>query len=286
MANKEELIRVFFDTYDWCRSTEKLRRSIKKSQGKTMIYRPETELELPQRKREAAGTVTVTEERSFEAAMRLHRQYPQDKIAVLNFASATHPGGGVRAGSSAQEESLCRCSTLYPLLNTQELKEGFYQIHKDSGDCRYSDTCIYTPNVVICKTDAILPERLPEGDWVMTDVLTCAAPNLNRVYQPGRNPDTAESLQISSEELYEIHISRARRILTVAALHEIDCFVSGAFGCGAFRNDPAIVAGAWKKVLPEFDGYFRELVFAVYCGRQKNNFLTFREILGKGRECC
>lgn len=33
--------------------------------------------------------------------------------AILNFASAKYPGGGVRHGSIAQEEDICRNSTLY-----------------------------------------------------------------------------------------------------------------------------------------------------------------------------
>ena len=38
------------------------------------------------------------------------RQY--ENALVMNFANAHNPGGGFLLGATAQEESLCRCSTL------------------------------------------------------------------------------------------------------------------------------------------------------------------------------
>ena len=65
-----------------------------------------------------------------------------------------------------------------------------------------------------------------------------------------------------------------------------ECFLMtlatvGAFGCGAFQNDPKVVAEAYKKVLEEFDGVFREVHFAVYCSpRDTANYDAFKKVLG------
>ena len=66
--------------------------------------------------------VSVTGDRSYQAAMRLHKDNPGAKIAVMNFANAFHAGGGVAKGCSAQEECLCRTSTLYPLARSRSAR--------------------------------------------------------------------------------------------------------------------------------------------------------------------
>ena len=73
---------------------------------------------------------------------------------------------------------------------------------------------------------------------------------------------------------------RGRRILAAAAANEADVLVLGAFGCGAFRNPPEIVAKAYRELLPEFDGSFERVEFAVYCTPQaRGNYETFARAL-------
>ena len=136
------------------------------------------------------------------------------KVAVHNFASATNPGGGVVWGSSAQEESLCRCSTLYPVLNQKSLLTNYYDFHRSRQNPLYTDRCIYTPSVKVIKSDTDYPERLDSNRFFDVDVITCAAPNLRHA-EP-----------VSDAELERLHLQRGRRILDVAVENKIDCFVA------------------------------------------------------------
>ena len=40
---------------------------------------------------------------------------------------------------------------------------------------RYTDACIYVPDIKIIKTDTDVPQRLPENKWQTVDVICCAA---------------------------------------------------------------------------------------------------------------
>jgi uncharacterized protein (TIGR02452 family) len=85
---------------------------------------------------------------------------------------------------------------------------------------------------------------------------------------------------ISPDELRLLHEQRARRILTVAAQNKADVLILGAFGCGAFRNDPMVVAQAYNDVLAEFSHHFRTIEFAVYCRpHDDSNYRAFKEII-------
>ena len=214
--------------------------------------------------------IIVSKKRSFEAA----RNYSNYPTCVLNFASATNPGGGVVWGSTAQEECLCRCSTLYANLTSQKVWELFYEAHREQHNQLYNDDCIYTPDVVVFKTDTRDPQLMHPDDWWDVNVITCAAPNL----RPDRNGNM--QVRISNQELYDLHVKRMRRILNIAAIKENAVVILGAYGCGAFRNPPGIVASALRHVVEEFHYHFRVIEFAVYCSpRDAQNYQVFQQIL-------
>lgn len=214
---------------------------------------------------EEPARVTVSGKRTFEAASA-HRG---EHVCVLNFASSTHPGGGVASGASAQEEALCRCSTLYPTLDTPEMMNRFYRPHRRYCDSLYNDDIIYSPAVTVFKTDSSDPVRLPEEEWYETDVLTCAAPNLRGL------PELDEEHRRGYENIMR---HRVRRIFEVAAQENAEVLILGAFGCGAFRNPPDIIARVFREVTEEYRHTFRAIEYAVYCKDfESENFRIFRE---------
>ena len=70
---------------------------------------------------------------------------------------------------------------------------------------------------------------------------------------------------IAPDELRKLHYQRAKHILSIAASNKADVVVLGAFGCGAFANDPRIVADAIFKAVGEYKNIFDEIEFAVFC---------------------
>ena len=215
--------------------------------------------------------IKVTRNRTFKAVKKLRDSgLKNEKIVVLNFASATTPGGGVLFGSSAQEESLCRVSTLYNSLISHKVKI-YYEMNKHCKNRYYTDWMIYTPEVVVFRNDDFeTMNMLPIEEWYDCNVITCPAPNMRQQRMKNQfNPD--DNIGIippnATSEYKKIMKNRIRRILATAERMGNTHVILGAYGCGAFRNDPAIVSQLFKEVIiDEGFGYLFEYIeFAIYC---------------------
>jgi uncharacterized protein (TIGR02452 family) len=216
--------------------------SIEAAVAGTRLYLPGQEVPVPPPRTAGRLVTEVTNETSISAARRLGAD-----AACLVFASARKPGGGFLSGAQAQEESIARSSALYPC---QQAAGEFYEFHRHQKDLRYSDRIIYSPGVPVFRADdgALLDE--PHA----VSFLTAAAPNLGAIMTS--QPQAAAGVP-------GVLASRTERVLAVAAAHGHRKLVLGAWGCGVFRNDPAVVAAVFAAALAQARQRFDHVVFAV-----------------------
>lgn len=202
--------------------------------------------------------------------------------AVLNMASLYHPGGGVLQGSGAQEEELCRRSTLAISLYQFSLPGGRYgdladmvrvkrRAERYPMDNTYGG--IYSPDITFFRGTR-------EEGYVLLDepfkaaVISVASLN----YNPKHGHNTLDNGNIPEADK-PILKEKIRTILRIGALKGHDSLVLGALGCGAFCTPPAQMARLFHQVLDEqeFEGRFRKIVFAIIDSPSSNNFKPFQK---------
>ena len=82
------------------------------------------------------------------------------------------------------------------------------------------------------------------------------------------------------KDLLVLHEKRLRRILEVALSEGCDTIILGAFGCGAFQNNPEVVALANRNVIKDYLHAFKNIEFAVYCSpHDERNFKIFERVM-------
>ncbi len=259
--------RVMTDTLKRCTEPGPLLDAVMASAEKEYIVYQEGTVETsPQEKTVKPNPdmkVLVSTKRTFEAA----RDYKDSgkKICCLNFANNHHIGGAPWS-AGAQEECLCRTSTLYPCLKAKE--EDYYQRHTQQWidhqiDEMGNDDLIYIPDVVVFKSDVSAPELLTEDQWFKTDIITSAAPVLDWQYDKNRYTSLMER--------------RIKRILDVAEKEGVQVLILGAFGCGAFHNPPEIVSQLFNKMIRNYS--FETVEFAVYCRGDDTNYQVFKDTI-------
>ena len=190
--------------------------------------------------------------------------------ALLNFASAGHPGGGVETGARAQEETICRRSTLTRSIYTFDASFASKYGYNHSPGNNYplgnlDFSAIYSPAVTVFKEG--LECTLMENPYQVA-VIICAALNLNGRYALKLTPDGH-----LPQRAKEITANKVRTIFRIALMHGHDSLVLGAFGCGAFKNPPAEIAKLFHEVMeePEFKNKYRLITFSIIDDHNSNN---------------
>ena len=96
MDRRSNNIAIFQDSMDLIKANQKLQQAVQFSIQNQKLYVPSQAITLPEPGKSPCKTI-VSSKRSFEAASAYAKAGKQ--ACVLNFASATNPGGGVTRGS-------------------------------------------------------------------------------------------------------------------------------------------------------------------------------------------
>lgn len=152
---------------------------------------------------------------ALEAAEALSLEHESQPL-VLDFASGSNPGGGAKSNQQGtQEEDMCRRSSLLATLEQQE-----YPLPTGG---------LYAPDVCVFRGPGVSGYPLiAKPFWV--SVLACEMPNCGDM-GPKERAFVAQKI---------------RQVLHVALQQGHSAVVLGAWGCGAFGNDPKIMASVFK----------------------------------------
>ena len=224
---------------------------VKRSINATVSYPPDHQLQESMTGNYSTR-ITIENTTTLEAAHRLILE--GYRPAVLNFASATHPGGGFLGGARAQEEYLARSSALYACIKDNAM----YAFHRSRRDPLYTDFAIYSPDVPVFRHDdgSLIDEPYTVG------IITCPAVNAGKV-EPGRREEIGPAMWL-----------RIKKVLSIGLKHSHDSIVLGAWGCGAFGNGGRQIAGLFHRAFErDFQGSYRRVVFAILDGSRDRRYI-------------
>lgn len=185
-------------------------------------------------------------------------------VVALNMCHHSSVGGRFTLMKGSQEESVFRNTSLFvslwPHRKERELRLFSYSKifpRTTSFFPLSSAGCIYSPNVVAIRQIghdcARSGEFINSSLWYPFSMISTAAQDLRPLRDGPFNYDQTRE--------------RLRSVLWVAQDNGHTALVLGAFGCGAFLNDPKIICGIYSDLLrSEFRGVFRVVVFAIIKG--------------------
>ena len=201
-------------------------------------------------------TVTVVDQDAVAVILERGRGRAQfTDLAVLDFASFTHPGGGYDRGSLAQEEALCTESFLYNVLSRN--KDWYGENRRRNINCNlYRDRALVVPAVRFAR----------DKTHAYADVIVAAAPNADRA---------RSEYNVKPDALERAMRNRIRLVLAIADQLGHDKLILGAYGCGVFGWDPEAVAAMFRDELASGGHVAREVIFAIPRVRYNENLEVF-----------
>lgn len=281
----DDNISIFNDTIMKCKENITYKAAVEMSKRNQMVVLENEIIDVLDNHFDKEAEIKISHESTIEAATK----YKGMRTCVLNFASATTPGGGVTIGSNGQEESLCRLSTLYPCLVDAGVENRFYIPHREGLDNIHNDDLIYTPNVLVIKEENASNIMNDVKEPFYIDVISMAAPNFRKPEEYiGGSCYIKKYRVVDEDEILTIFEKRIRRLLEFAKSKKEEVLILGAFGCGAYRNSPRIVATAFKNIIKEYIFDFKIIEFAIYSSNisKKSNYGVFQQTFEKDKLKC
>ncbi len=169
---------------------------------------------------------------------------------LVDSASMKHAGGGVRNGSTAQEEALCRQSNLIMAIDQLD----FPLFNKTHG--------VYIPTVTFFKQGADY-KYAPLAEPKTIDVVM--------LFSRPRNVFKDE------DECYEYHVATFKSLIAFSNKYNAEYIILPPIGSGVFKNDPHTIAEALKDVLAEYQLVTVKDVY-IACYTKQENYDAYQDV--------
>lgn len=204
-------------------------------------------------------------------------------FAVLNFANAHYPGGGVKRGAGAQEENIFRRTDCYDSIPVSDCltatKDRYTQKMVSLLEAENGVVYIDMQRLRVCTRDEENPafselgyKYLTPGEFFSFIELRAAAVNMG---------NDQMKIQYAGAKFQAECVKRIEAQFKTLIDNKVRHVVLGAFGCGAFENRPHIVADAYMTVIAKYEKFFDVIAFPII--QSATNLASFRDSLTSHR---
>jgi uncharacterized protein (TIGR02452 family) len=192
---------------------------------------------------------------SFETAYIMKTKYKcnSSDICVLNMGSRDFAGGGCLSGQSAQEEALCRSSTLY--LSLQKTEDDY-----DTTPYPLTDA----PVGLYCKSTVIRGSEAQDYEFYESlgiEPMELGVITMSAIRKPRLETKTKKN-KLNEGDARKMTL-KIRAIINKAIIEKHRVLILSAFGCGIYGNPPEHIAAIMKREIKKMGYHFDYVVFAI-----------------------
>jgi len=228
------------------------KKTMIKSVKDSVLYRDDNfELELPIKKYKTEFYVAAMD--CLEAAAEAAKKWKTKPVVLVN-GSDNHPGGGFTSGVSAQEEDICRRTSLIHCLDDP----WFLEPHRSWSYPIPEFGTMYSKDVFLFRHGAA------KGYAFMRRPMKLGFIN-QAAYQSPPLKQKGNQLMLSNRDRKGV-LRKLAAVLSTAFKHNHEVLILGAFGCGVRENPPNVISQLFHQLLGEggrFEGVFRAIIFAI-----------------------